>query len=205
MAEEKVNLKKLWDEYQNLLEMNLEVWKDEELKNSRPGPWYVIWKAWSYLKRGTYPKKHTEVADEEFTKKLIGLFRSYSEEIKNKKYGFADDDSRNIFSTTLANIFVNSIISFSISILDLILLSEPGSTLEWRQQVITRLQDAQYGNEMFRDKIYDATEWFSREKVSKENYPIPKYLYNYMGEQFIGSDICTWEKLKPLFTEFKQI
>ena len=58
---------------------------------------------------------------------------------------------------------------------------------------------------MFRDKIYDATEWFSREKVSKENYPIPKYLYNYMGEQFIGSDICTWEKLKPLFTEFKQI
>lgn len=205
MSEEKINIKELWDNYQNLLEMNLEVWKDEELSNNKPGPWWIIWKSWNYLKKGTYPKIHSEVMDEEFTKKIIKIFKTYSKAIKNKKKGFADDDSRNIFSTTLANIFINSIISFSIAILDSILLSEPGSTLEWRNQVISRLQNSKYGNEMFREKVYDMTEWFSREKVSKENLPISRSVYNYMGEQFIGSDICKWEKIKPLFTEFKQI
>lgn len=206
MNEEKIDFKQKWDEFQNLVEMNLEFWKDEEIKNDSHGPWWVLWKGWCYLKKGTYPKVKTEGIpfDKEFTKKLHKLFKTYSKKIREDSEGFADSDSRNIFAATLGNIFMNSIISYTISILDLILLSEPGSTLEWRKGVISRLEISKFGNEMFREKLYDACEWFSS-KVSSENIPIPRKLFYYMCDKFIGTELCKWEKLKPLFTDFKQI
>lgn len=208
MSEEKINFKKKWDEFQNLVEMNLEFWKDEELKNnSAPGPWWILWKGWSYLKKGTYPKVTVEGKipfDEEFTKKLYQLFKSYSKKIRGGYGDFSDSDSRNIFAATLGNIFMNSIISYTISILDLILLAEPGSTPEWRKGIISRLETSKFGNEMFREKLYDACEWFSS-TVSSENVPIPRHVFYYMCDKFIGTDLCKWEKLKPLFTDFKQV